>query len=73
MSIPLLASGLELIIDREGGIPHVTLEVCVISFLSFFAPGCTAHISHGRVGGGGGGLADSWALISSRLGGGSLS
>lgn len=48
MSVQLLASGLELIIDREGGIPHVTQDVCVISFLSFFAPGCTAHISHGK-------------------------
>lgn len=69
----LLPSGLELIIDIEGRIPHVTQEVCVISFLSFFAPGCTAHISHGKRGGGAVGLADSWALISSRLGGWSLS
>lgn len=50
----LLPSGLELIIDIEGRIPHVTQEVCVISFLSFFAPGCTAHISHGKRGGGSG-------------------
>lgn len=49
-----LASGLKLIIDREGGIAHVTQEVCVISFPSFFAPGCTAHISHGKGGSGSG-------------------
>lgn len=27
----------------------------MISFLSFFAPGCTAHISHGKGGGSGSG------------------